>query len=108
MGTLIFKDKNFKDDVLNETKLVLVDFWAPWCRPCIAIEPVIDQIATERESQMKVGKLNVDDNPITASKYSIMSIPTMILFKDRKEKDIIHGAVSKDELNGRIDKALND
>ncbi|TET54363.1 MAG: thioredoxin [Actinobacteria bacterium] len=108
MDTLVFEDKNFEDDVLKGNQLVLVDFWAPWCRPCIAIELVIDQIATERRNQMKVGKLNVDDNPITASKYSIMSIPTMILFKYGKEKDIIHGSVSKDELNSRIDKALND
>lgn len=79
-----FTDANFATDVLKSTKPVLVDFWAPWCQPCKMIGPVIEKLAKELEATVLIGKLNVDDNPQTAQQYGVMSIPTMILFKDGK------------------------
>lgn len=78
-----FTDANFETDVLKSDKPVLVDFWAPWCGPCKMIGPVIEKLSGEL-SNVKIGKLNVDDNPGTAQEYGVMSIPTLILFKGGK------------------------
>jgi thioredoxin 1 len=100
-------DSNFDEEV-SETKLpVLVDFWADWCGPCRTMGPVIEQIAEEFEGQLKVAKLNVDNNPGSASFYGIRGIPTMILFKEGKPVEEVIGAVPKEKLVEVIARALN-
>ncbi len=98
-----FTDANFEADVLKDTGLVLVDFWATWCGPCQIMGPVIDELAGEYEGKVKVGKCNVDDNPATAAKYGIMSIPTLIFFKGGEVLEKMVGAHSKDGIKAKID-----
>lgn len=83
-------DRSFQDDVLNSDVPVLVDFWAPWCGPCRMVAPIIEKVGDRLQGKAKVYKLNVDENPVTASKYGITGIPTVILFKDGKvEKQFV-------------------
>ena len=103
---LAFTDGNFESDVLQSTLPVIVDFWATWCAPCKAIAPDIDAIAEEYDGKVKVGKVNVDDNPATPGKYGVRGIPTIILFKDGKVLDQVVGAVPKAQLEALIKKAL--
>lgn len=95
-------DENFKKEVLESNPPVLVDFWAPWCAPCSMVAPIIEELATEYEGRLKVCKLNVDEGRITASEYGIMSIPTLIIFKDGKVVDKAVGVASKAELEAKI------
>jgi len=95
-------DSNFKQEVLEESLPVLVDFWAEWCGPCRMVAPVVEQIAKEYKGKLKVCKLNVDEAPKTASSYGIMSIPTLAIFKKGKVADKIVGALSKAELESAI------
>jgi thioredoxin 1 len=81
---LEFTDANFATEVLKAEKPVLVDFWAPWCGPCKMIGPIVEKLANELGGAVKIGKLNVDDNPNTAQEYGVMSIPTLLLFKGGK------------------------
>ncbi len=101
-----FTDDNFEKEVLQSEIPVLVDFWATWCAPCKAIAPLIDTMATEYEGRIKVGKVNVDDNPATPGKYGVRGIPTVILLKDGKVVDQVVGAIPKAQLEALIKKAL--
>jgi thioredoxin 1 len=103
---LAFGDGNFETEVIQSGTPVLVDFWAPWCAPCKAIAPVVDALAEEYDGKIKVGKMNVDDNPATPGKYGVRGIPTIVLFKDGKVMDQVVGAVPKAQLEALIKKAL--
>ncbi|MBN1474521.1 MAG: thioredoxin [Syntrophaceae bacterium] len=91
-------DDNFESEVLKSEKPVLIDFWAPWCGPCKAIGPVIEELAGELKDSVKVMKLNVDDNQKTAVNFGVRSIPTLILFKGGKVVDSVIGLVAKEKI----------
>jgi thioredoxin 1 len=94
-------EQTFEQDVLQSDSPVLVDFWAEWCGPCHAIAPVLDQIAEERD-ELKVVKLNIDEEPAVAQRYGVMSIPTLILFKDGEPQAAAVGAMPKSMLEQRL------
>ena len=97
-------DDNFKETVLDSDKPVLVDFWASWCGPCLALAPVIDELADELGDKVKICKLNVDENQKTAMEYGIKGIPTVLLFKDGKVVEQSVGLVAKEQLIELIEK----
>jgi thioredoxin 1 len=101
-------DASFKDDVLDSTIPVLVDFWAPWCGPCRLVGPVVDELAQQYEGKVKVVKLNTDDNPEVASQYAIRSIPTLMIFKGGRHVETVVGAVPKTTLCSTIEKHLSE
>lgn len=96
-------DESFESAVLGSATPVLVDFWADWCAPCHMVAPVIEEISRDKSDVLMVAKLNVDDNPATARKYGVMSIPTLILFKDGQEKARLVGARGKDAILQEIE-----
>ncbi len=104
-NVLEFTDATWKSEVLDSATPVLVDFWAPWCGPCRMIAPLIDEIADEKVGAVKVGKVNVDDNPATAAKFRIQAIPTILIFKNGEKKDQITGLTIKGDLVARIEAA---
>ncbi len=91
-------DATFDEQIGAASKPVIVDFWAEWCGPCKMIAPILEEIATEQSGKLTVSKLNVDDNPNTAMRFGVMSIPTMIVFKDGQEAARIVGAKGKGQL----------
>ena len=106
MAELSFTNSNFKEEVLLSKEPVLVDFWATWCGPCRMMGPVVEELANDYAGKVKVGKVNVDEQPELAQEYGIMSIPTIIIFKEGKIVNQLVGARAKSELENVLD-ALN-
>ncbi|MGB9676514.1 MAG: thioredoxin [Candidatus Bathyarchaeales archaeon] len=98
-------DSNF-DSIINKNALALIDFWAPWCGPCRALAPTIDELCKEYAGKILIGKLNVDENPQTAERFQIFSIPTLVLMKNGKEVDRIVGLVPKSSIEAILNKHL--
>nr|QCI07832.1 Thioredoxin [Pleonosporium borreri] len=99
-------DSSFHEEVIKSTQPVLVDFWAPWCGPCRMLAPVINDIAQDYRTVLKVVKINTDDNPTIATEYGIRSIPTVMLFLEGKKVDTVVGAVHKLTLVNTLDKHI--
>ena len=99
-------DSNFEQTVLKAEKPVLIDFWAPRCRPCLMVAPVVDELADEFEGRVSFVKMDIDQNPQTASKYNIMSIPALLIFKNGEPVSHMTGLRSKEDLKKNLDEAL--
>ena len=106
-NTVVVTDANFEDEVIQSETPVLVDFWAEWCGPCKMIAPVLDEIATELDGKLTIGKLDVDENQSTAMAFGVMSIPTLMLFKGGQQVETIVGFPQKAQLLGKIQAHLN-
>lgn len=106
MADKTFTDKNFQEDVLKSEKPVVVDFWAPWCGPCKMVSPIIEELAKEYDGKVVIGKLNTDENTETAGQYSVMSIPTVMVFKNGKPVQALIGVQGKQTYKTEIDKVL--
>ena len=102
MSVNIFNENNFKEEVLNNEGVVIVDFYADWCGPCKIMSPIIDEIAEKNFENVKVGKVNVDENPELAIKYDVMSIPTIIIFKNGEEAKTFIGVTDKEIIEAEI------
>ncbi len=102
-GPVTLSDENF-DEMLEKHRVLVVDFWAPWCGPCRMIAPTIERLAREFSGRVVFGKLNVDENPGTAARYGVMSIPTVVIFRDGKPVDAVIGAVPYATLRERVER----
>lgn len=100
--TVTLTDDNFSSEIEGSSGLSMVDFWAAWCGPCRMVAPIVEQLATEYEDKVKVGKLDVDSNPGVAAKFNIRSIPSILFFKDGQHVDTVVGAVPKPALEKKI------
>lgn len=100
-------DASFEKEVLESDKPVLIDFWAPWCGPCRAIAPVVEELANDYDGRLKVVKINVDDNPATPARFGVRGIPNLVVIKSRQVKDQIVGAVPKAHLVRAVEAALS-
>ena len=101
--TVNLDDSNFEKEVTHSQQIVLVDFWAPWCGPCKMIAPLLDEIATERASSVKVAKVNVDENQSLSVKYNVRAIPALLFFKNGQLRDQVVGMTTRKDLLGRLD-----
>jgi len=99
-------DQTFEEEVIKSDLPVLLDLWAPWCRPCLMVAPVVEKLAEKYNGRFKFCRLNVDENPQTAAKYQIMSIPTLLFFKGGKVADTVIGAVPEQALQPKIERLL--
>ena len=99
-------DASFQAEVIESETPVLVDFWAPWCGPCRVVAPVLEEIAQERAEELKIVKLNIDENQQTAANFQILAIPTMVLFRDGAEAKRIQGAMPKKRLEAELEPSL--
>ena len=106
MGDLNFTDIDFQKEVLESKEPVVVDFWAPWCAPCRIVSPTIDELGKEYEGKVKVGKMNVDENPKVAGQYGIMSIPSIVFFKNGQPIKTMIGAQAKENYKQEIEAVL--
>ena len=105
-ATIAISDKNFESDVINAKELVLVDFWAEWCGPCLAIAPVLEELAVQFAGRIKVAKINYDENPELGQKFNIMSIPTLMLFKGGQVAAMRVGGAPKTTLANWIEQHI--
>jgi thioredoxin 1 len=101
---IILTETNFEQEVVQSTTPVLVDFWAEWCGPCKMIAPILDELASEYDGKVKVGKVNIDDHQSIAARYGIRAIPTLLIFKDGEVAEQIVGLRSKRDLKANLDK----
>ncbi len=106
MSIIEVNESNFTAEVINSDKPVLIDLWAAWCGPCRAIGPIVEEIAEDFAGKVKVAKLNVDENPAIAAKYSVMSIPTLLFFKDGGIQEQIIGLVAKEKIVEKLNNLL--
>ena len=106
MSLITITDDNFKEEVLDSDKPVLIDFWAVWCGPCKMIAPIVEELAVEFEGKAKIGKLDVDSNQQTSIKYGVRSIPTLLIFKDGEVKETIIGAVPKAKVVEKLNSVI--
>jgi len=103
---LTLDDQNFEEEVIKSEKAVMVDFWAPWCGPCKQFAPLVDELIVEFEGRIKIGKINVDENPVITSRYKVMSVPTVLFFKGGRIVDQVIGAIPKEDLVKKIESII--
>ena len=108
MALLHFTDSNFKKEVLEAQLPVLVDYWAAWCGPCRMVAPIIEELAEEYDKKIKIGKIDIDENPKIPTHYGIMSIPTLMFFKKGQVAGQVVGALTKSELKKKIEAILSE
>jgi thioredoxin 1 len=107
MADQTFTDKNFQSEVIESKSPVLVDFWAPWCAPCRMVSPIIEELANEYEGKVLIGKMNADENPETVGQIGVMSLPTIMFFKNGKPVKTLIGAHGKESYKKAIDEILS-